>query len=338
MKRIFRIAGFISLTVLVFSCLDDDEKNAIPPVVATKPISGILYTTALTGGTIEGDATAVIVGKGVCWDENPDPTIDNNITVNGSGFGEFESQITGLTPGKTYYVRAYAATNTETEYGQALSFTTHLTGIKFNADLIYGAVSDVDGNTYKTIPIGSQVWMAQNLKTTKFADGSGIPLVTDYPTWANSVTSGYCWFVNNDSMFADIYGAYYNWFAVNTGKLCPTGWHVPSDSEWQNLVTFLGGERSAGSKIKEVGSNNWVYSNKDATNQSGFTGIPAGLRGAIDGTFGGQGSFGGWWTTTEVNPSPLATAWCRSIHGDTTVVARNEFYKKNGFPVRCVKD
>ena len=104
------------------------------------------------------------------------------------------------------------------------------------------------------------------------------------------------------------------------------------------LVDYLGGDRMAGSKIKEKGTNNWILPNKDATNQSGFTGLPSGLRSTVDGTFRGQGSFGGWWSTTELSPSLLGAAWCRWIHGDTTVVARSEIYKKDGFTVRCVKD
>lgn len=337
MNRFSKIAGIIFISGIISSC-NKTETRITSPVISTTAPSEILYTSALTGGTIASDGGSQITAKGVCWDINPDPTTAKNVTVDGYGSGDYQSMIIGLTPGITYFVRAYATTNSGTVYGEDLSFTTHLTGTQFNNSLSYGTVTDIDGNNYKTIPIGPLVWMAQNLKTTKFTDGSDIPLVKEDSKWANILTPGYCWFNNNDSVYADIYGAYYNWFAVSTGKLCPDGWHVPSDSEWQLLVDYLGGERVAGSKLKEVGTNNWVLPNKDATNQSGFTGLPAGLRNTIDGTFSGQGNFGGWWSTTELTPSLLGAAWCRWVHGDTTVVARNEIYKKDGFTVRCVKN
>ncbi len=337
MKSIFRIHLIIVLSLVLFSCSNVDQSNT-PVYVSTKPISEILYTSAVSGGIIESDQNSGVAARGVCWDVNPDPTIDMSVTVDGIGSGEYESAITGLAPGETYFVRAYATTGTGTEYGENLSFTTHLTGVKFNSDLVYGTVSDIEGNNYKTIPIGPLVWMAQNLKTTKFSDGSGIPLVKENFNWSNILTPGYCWFNNNDSMYADIYGAYYNWFAVSTGKLCPAGWHVPSDSEWESMVSYLGGDRVAGSKLKEAGANNWVGPNRDATNQSGFTGLPGGMREAIYGTFGGQGNFGGWWSSTELTTSELGTAYYRWIHGDTTVVVRNGIFKKDGFTVRCVKD
>ena len=247
-------------------------------------------------------------------------------------------QLTGLKAGTVYYVRAYASNTDGIEYGDEISFTTHMPGTNFNSSLIYGTLTDIDGKSYKTILIGSQTWMAENLKTSKFNDGTSIPLVTSNADWTNLVTPAYCWFNNNDSLFESIYGAYYNWFAVSTGKLCPTGWHVPDDSEWQILVDFLGGDKIAGSKLKEAGSNNWVFSNKDATNQSGFTSLPAGLRESTYGAFQGEGSFGGWWSASEVSTGPLGAAWSRSIHGDTTVVGRSPLFKKDGFTVRCLKN
>jgi uncharacterized protein (TIGR02145 family) len=219
-----------------------------------------------------------------------------------------------------------------------LKFTTKTPGIHFNTSLTYGTITDIDGKSYKTIPIGIQVWMAENLRTTKFNDGSAIQSVTDDAHWSNLLTPAYSWYDNNDTLYANIYGAYYNWFAVSTGNLCPAGWHIPSDSEWQQLVDYLGGSDIAGSKIKETGTNDWVLPNTDATNESGFTALPAGQRGSIDGIFNGQGIYGGWWSTTELDVSPLSAAWCRWVHGDTTVVARNEIFKKDGFSVRCIKD
>jgi Fibrobacter succinogenes major domain (Fib_succ_major). len=247
-------------------------------------------------------------------------------------------KISGLKFGTSYYLRAYATNSAGTSYGSELKFTTKTPGVQFNTSLTYGTITDIDANNYKTIPIGIQVWMAENLKTSKLNDGTSILSVTDDAQWTNLLAPAYCWFDNNDTLYENIYGAYYNWFTVSTGKLCPVGWHVPSDDEWQLLVDYLGGNNIAGSKIKEAGTNNWVFSNNDATNSSGFTALPGGMRGTLDGTFSGQGNYGGWWSTTELNTSPLSAAWSRWIHGDTTVIVRSEIFKKDGFYVRCVKD
>lgn len=327
------------MTLLIVSLLAcQKEKQVHPADITTVPVTDVLYTSAFSGGIINDDGGASILSKGICWNTASGPTTDNKITVEGNGSGSFESIMIGLSFGTTYYVRAYATNSQGTVYGNELSFITHVAGVHFNQSLTYGSLADGEGNNYKTIQIGGQVWMAENLKSTKFNDGTAIPLEKIDLQWTNLTTPAYCWFNNNDTVYAGIYGAYYNWFSVNTGKLCPTGWHIPSDIEWQTLVDFLGGEHVAGSKLKEAGTNNWLSTNKGATNQSGFTALPAGLRGSIDGTFAGAGDYGGWWSTTEVSSGPFGAAWIRWIHGDTSVVVRNEIYKKDGFAVRCIKD
>ena len=130
--------------------------------------------------------------------------------------------------------------------------------------------TDIDGNVYHTVTIGTQIWMVENLKTTRYNDGSPIPFVTDSSSWSNLTTPGYCWY-NNDTTNKNTYGALYNWFAVNTGKLAPTGWHVPTDDEWTTLTTYLGGESIAGGKLKETGTTHWRTPNAGATNEIGFT-------------------------------------------------------------------
>ena len=336
MKNIFKISGIILVIILCQSC-KQKETIVISPTVETTAVSEILYATATSGGTIADDG-APVAQRGVCWSSDPMPTIENNRTSDGSGSGDFVSSISGLKFGTLYHVRAYATNSIGTSYGSDKVFTTKTAGVTFNPSLTYGTMTDIDGKIYKTIQIGIQVWMAENLKTSRLNDGTAIPLVINNAQWTNLLTPAYCWFNNNDTLYENIYGAYYNWFTVSTGKLCPDGWHIPSDSEWQSMIDYLGGSSAAGSKIKEAGTNNWIFSNADATNLSGFTALPAGQRSALDGTFNGQGDYGGWWSTTELDPSPLSAAWVRWIHGDTTVVARNEIFKIDGFSVRCVKD
>jgi uncharacterized protein (TIGR02145 family) len=334
MKSIYKISGFVILIIASLSCKKD--KPVVPPEIVTTVVSEVLYTTATSGGEVTNDG-GDMVARGVCWSTSTNPTINNSGTNDGTGDGLFVSSLEGLKPGTTYYLRAYATNTAGTVYGDEVSFKTHVHGNVFNTSLTYGTVSDIEGKSYKTIQIGNQLWMAENLRTTKLNDGSALPLVPESSSWSNLITPAYCWFENNDTIYENIYGAYYNWFAVSSGKLCPDGWHVPDDTEWQTLVSYLGGAGTAGSKLKATGTSDWILPNRDATNLSGFTALPAGMRESSDGAFGGQGSLGSWWSATEIQSSPLSTAWFQWVHGDTTIVTRDQIFKNDGMPVRCMK-
>jgi uncharacterized protein (TIGR02145 family) len=201
-------------------------------------------------------------------------------------------------------------------------------------------ITDVDGNSYKTIYIGTQQWMGENLKTTKFSDGTAIPNIAN-STW-NQITNGAWCYYNNDPANNTKYGKLYNWFAVNKttngGKnICPTGWHVPSDGEWTILSDYLGGESVAGGKLKEVGTINWLSPNKDASNTTLFTALPGGCREILLGdNFKYFGILGSWWSTTEVN---LAAAYYRQLSKDDGIISRGYInVKGDGRSVRCIKD
>ncbi|MCX6258773.1 MAG: fibrobacter succinogenes major paralogous domain-containing protein [Bacteroidia bacterium] len=197
-------------------------------------------------------------------------------------------------------------------------------------------VKDIDGNVYHTVTIGSQVWMVENLKTTKFNDGTAIPLVTDSLAWSYLFTPGFCWYNNDASTYKNTYGALYNWYAVNTGKLCPPGWHVPSDAEWTQLTDFLGGDSIAGGKMKESGTIHWYSPNIGATNSSRFTALPGGFRGN-NGTFTSLVGFGSWWSVTEA-VDDASSAYLRLLGYDRANVLRFIDAKSDGFSVRCVRD
>jgi uncharacterized protein (TIGR02145 family) len=194
--------------------------------------------------------------------------------------------------------------------------------------------TDIDGNIYSTVTIGTQVWMVENLKTTKYNDGTPIPWVTDSAAWSNLTTPGYCWY-NNDAANKNTYGALYNWFTINTGKLAPVGWHVPSDTEWKTLTTFLGSENIAGGKLKETGLIHWRSPNAEATNESGFTALPGGHR-DINGTFSVMGDDGYWWSATEY--STTGKVWYRNMNYNYAGVVSVSNNKINGHSVRCLKD
>jgi uncharacterized protein (TIGR02145 family) len=201
-----------------------------------------------------------------------------------------------------------------------------------------GAIAiDADGNIYSTVRIGSQVWMGENLKTTKYNDGTNIPLVTDSAVWFNLTTPAYCWYENDEATYGNTYGALYNWYAVETGKLCPTGWHVPKDGGWSILSDYLGGESVAGGKMKEIGLTHWQSPNAGADNSSGFTALPSGARVYLNPwQFNAIGYAGGWWSSTEYSSSQ---AYASYINTDYDNLFLNDYvFKIQGLSVRCVKD
>jgi uncharacterized protein (TIGR02145 family) len=194
------------------------------------------------------------------------------------------------------------------------------------------ALTDTDGNVYGTLTIGSQVWMSENLKTTKFNDGTDIPLVTDNSEWGSLTSPAYCWYENDEETYKNLYGGYYTWYAVNTDKLCPAGWHVPSQDEWATLIDYLGGADVAGGKLKTTGTEYWNSPNTDATNESGFSGLPGSQRPNIFSTLGNNGR---WWSNTE---STSNSAHAYVLYHDEAVIRRNSTTKRNGLNVRCIKD
>ena len=195
-------------------------------------------------------------------------------------------------------------------------------------------VTDKDGNVYNTVTIGTQVWMKENLKTTKYRDGTSIPNETDNTAWYMLRTGAYCEHDNSVS-YSETYGRLYNWYAAtNVHNICPVGWHLPTDAEWTILTTYLLGESVAGGKLNEVGTTHWESPNTDATNETGFTALPGGCR-TGDGTFQHLSYFGHWWTATEKDAT---YAWDRITSYNSNYVTRNFFSKPGGKSIRCVKD
>lgn len=194
-------------------------------------------------------------------------------------------------------------------------------------------VNDIDGNVYHSVTIGTQVWMVENLKTTKYNDGTDIPNLVSNAQWKNGNNTGYCWY-NNDNANKNLYGALYNWHTVNTGKLAPKGWHVATDAEWTTLTTFLGGTKISGSKMKEAGATHWSSPNLGATNSSGFSALPGGVRGS-DGTFDDIGASGFWWSASE---SSATAAYDLMVYLSWNEAIKGSADKLWGLSVRCVKD
>jgi uncharacterized protein (TIGR02145 family) len=322
-KSIF--GNFVSLyagCVLIFAVSCEMDEPATLPELSTMPLTNITSKSFTSGGIITSDGRAIVSARGVCWGTDFNPTIDDNITTDGAGTGSFVSFITGLEDGTIYYVRAYAVNSLGIAYGNQIYFITPLT--------------DIEGNVYNTVIIGTQVWMTQNLKTTKYYDNTAIPNVADNIIWSTLSTPAYCWYKNDASSNKNIYGALYNWFTINTGKLCPAGWHVPSEEEWTTLFDNLGGESIASGKLKEQGTGHWVTPNMGASNIYGFSALPGGYRtGRSPGSFRTARYYGWWWANTEYDLS-----WARGnlMTYDAIEIAKGSGLKTNGYSIRCIKD
>jgi len=206
------------------------------------------------------------------------------------------------------------------------------------------ACSDNNGNNYGVVTIGSQIWMAENLKTTQFNDGTPIDY-WDSGAWSTTLPA-FCWFNANpfagDSLgYINTYGLLYNWYTVDSASngnknICPVGWHIPSDAEWLNLQNYLGGTTFSGSKLKETGNNHWVLPNNDATNETGFTALPTGYR-LWNGTFLNVGYYSYWWSKTPDISNPNF-AWYFGCYYDNASFDGSSYDKKSAYSIRCIKD
>jgi uncharacterized protein (TIGR02145 family) len=233
--------------------------------------------------------------------------------------------------GKTYYYRVYA------KKGTAYS--------EFAASAKVAAVNqfftDIDNNRYPYLDIGTQVWMTENLKTTHYRDGTPIPLVTGNSEWESLKTGAWCVY-NNDTTHLAVYGRLYNWYAAAAEQgLCPAGWHIPTEAEWNILLNYLGGQNYAGGKMKEEGTSHWISPNTGANNKSGFTALPGGLRTGT-GTWltNGQHNLGYYTGFWSYNPSdtPSAVIYSISLSTFESAASAGSHYKTVGFSIRCLKD
>jgi len=304
------------------------------PFFATTPVNKTTLNSATSGGEIIWDGGSAISVRGICWSTTQNPTTADYKTTDLNGIGKYNSELTDLLPNTTYYVRAYAINSLGTAYGNQLSFTTRT-----------GTIIDVEGNIYYTQTIGTQTWMAENLRTRKFKNNSEIPLVTDNAAWSALKTPGYCWYKNSEDTYGKTFGAMYNWYTVNTGLLCPTGWHVPTDLDWVTLINFLGGENIAGMRLKEAGTEHWIDTN-NGNNESGFTALPGGFRDSMQGGYFdisvihiGSGVHndreGIFWSSTTFSST---FSWIVLVGNKEDNAVRLPYPNGIGISVRCIKD
>lgn len=317
------------------------------PTVTTNNVTNISYSSANCGGNVTSDGGYSITARGVCWSTSQNPTVSGSHTSNGTGTGSFSSYMSGLSAGTTYYVRAYATNSKGTSYGVQKSFTT-----SYNCP---STVTDYDGNVYNVISVQNKCWMKQSLRTTHYSNGVSIPLGNG----GTSSTTAYRYYPDNNSSNVSTYGYLYNWPAVMQGSsssnlnpsgvqgICPTGWHVPSQAEWNDLVSFVGsqsqyqcGGNSANIAKALSSTSGWnsstvtcaVGNNPASNNATGFSIFPSGWYNGYYFNMGGGAYF---WTTTESNNS---AAWYYLVGHDMADVYMGTYYKFSGYSVRCVRD
>jgi uncharacterized protein (TIGR02145 family) len=311
------------------------------PTIVTIDANNISSISANLIGTIKNNLLSTVVtfeygttiSYGTSKTSSPSTITDTNLVG-------VTCTLTGLIQNTTYHYRIKAVNSAGTSYSDDKVFTTSL------------AVTDVEGNIYSTVKIGSQTWMQENLRTTKFNDNNPITLGTDNDIWTNTNNPAFCFYDNEASTYKIIYGALYNWNAVSSGKLCPLGYHIPTDSEWKQLELYLGMSQSdvdkeawrgsgyVGNKIREASNTYWTNSWTQATNSSGFTALPAGRRNQI-GNFQQIGMTVIFWSSTPyyntTAPYDIIGGWARITNG-YDLVYRGGVLTHEGASVRCLKD
>ncbi len=323
--------------------------NSFYPALTTINISLISGDSAFTGVYVSSkgvfDPNSSTGNSGLVWSTSPNPIIsyDTKIELGYLHSGEIPVSLNKLTPNTTYYVRAFATNSFGTSYGNEISFTT----INVPTIVPGNGLNDIDGNKYNSVIIGTQEWTKENLNVSKYRDGTIIPEVTDPEAWQKLTTGAWCYY-SNSSINGTIYGKLYNWYAIMgiyneasltdislRKQLIPLGYHIPTESEWNTLINFLGGESVAGGKMKEIGTTHWLSPNIDASNSIGFNALPGGYRN-FDGVFYSIETSSSFYYN---NNSMFLNINLRNDNGKVFPWgAAFNSYKTTGCSVRCIKD
>ncbi len=297
------------------------------PTVGNLEYTDLTANSITLNGVVSANELNTTVSFQYVIDTDTDTTfvvLDNPITKNDD---TVSINLTGLESQTKYNFRIKAENDLGTVYSEYLTITTVITGIE-------STVVDIDGNTYKTIGIGYQEWMAENLKTRKYNTGDSIYFVENDSIWAQLTSPGCCWYANDSVSNFDTYGALYNWYAVDGGQLCPSGWHVPTNDDITELVKYVGGMGVAGGMLKEKGTEHWNSPNTGATNKYGFSALAGGKR-LANGIFDFEKVEANWWISTEYSTLNGSFFYILFNYGNSFQVYSS---KKNGMSVRCVKD
>lgn len=322
-----KIKAQISSLLLMMIFFSTMGQNTNQPVIKTNEAKIITHYSALVEGVIADRVDETITSKGICWSESKSlPEISDKKVISSANENSFVLYINCLKPGTTYYIRAFATNKAGTAYGNPITIKT-----LSDED---GTVSDIEGNIYKTVKIGSQTWFAQNLRTSHYNNGVSINSTNN--EIYEEAKPQYQWPANGDEELVEKYGRLYTWYVVtDTRNICPCGWHVPSQEEFNELIEYLGGDvELIGAYLKEAGTDNWNAPNAGATNSSGFTAIPEGARDYTSAFvwFGKSASF---WSSTE---NDTDDAFLYSLDHLNTEFVEDVYSHKAGHAVRCIKD
>ena len=338
------------ITNLYNSQLPTQTSLCLPTITTSSPTS-VGVDTVVIGGDISNDGGSSIVLRGVCCSTSPNPNMGNQRTEDGSGTGSFNTVLRGLASSTTYYARSYAKnSNGVVVYGNEVSFTTSasLPGVRCPG---IPTVTDIDGNIYNTVQIGTQCWTQSNLKTSKYRNGDSILTGYDSIQWYNLFYTPAYSIYNNDYQNDQIFGKLYNHHVVVDSRgVCPTGWYVPSDNDWNLLIkhidsnsntscnnclqTQYGGGALKSSAILPA-QGGWMSPNTGATNSSGFMGIPGGMRDGHSGIYTGLGTEAFWWTSSS---SYAGFPGRLLYHNQASFYKGGNFHGLYGFSVRCLKN
>jgi len=324
-KPTWTIGGVCPGTITALNCSSATNNGTLTATTTATGVTSVISYTGGNGGTHNGQ---VVTSTGVT---GLTATLQAGTFANGNGSLTYTITGTPATSGTASFALNIG--------GKTCTLSRTVAIAPQNPTSGYGAnITDVEGNSYKTVYIGTQQWMGENLKTSKYSDGTTIPNIMDNTQWQNNTTGAWAYY-NNDAANNAKYGKLYNWYAVSpttngNKNICPTGWHVPTDAEWTVLTDYLGGLSVAGGKMKEVGTTSWNSPNTDATNTSLFTGLPGGSR-YETGNYASVGTNGIWWSSSE---SGTVSAWNRYLYYYNGLAYRYNFFKKNGLSVRCLRD
>lgn len=314
----------ITVFILSLLLLPGCKKGELPDV-ETLDVEYYASTKATIGYNLHSDGGATVTSSGLIIGTTENLEASGVRYEMGVDQGEYFGQLSGLLPDKQYFIKAFSINEVGESFGELKSFTTPV------------KVTDFDNNSYETVVIGNQVWMAKNLETTHYQNGDLI--VTTDPSSLNienEVAPKYQWVYNGENSNLPEYGRLYTWYAATDPRdVCPTGWHIPSDAEWTILEAKLGGYTTAGSKLKEINNDHWLSPyNKDASDLSCFTGLPGGYRDWTGISYQIQNN-GYFWSDSDSEPSK---AYSRALNATLGEVGRLSMLKNYGVSIRCIKD
>ena len=328
----------LMMVILLISCNKATTPDLLP-VFSSSALMAITDTTAQISSTILSDSGDTIITRGVCWNKTGNPTITDSITSDSLGIGKYTSRLKKLNANSTYYFRSYATNKSGTAYSSVAKFTT--------APVKGFTVTDADGNIYNIVTIGAQVWMVENLKTTRYNNGDTIG--TTYPALKDITTETspkYQWAYNADVNLVAKYGRLYtNYVVTDSRGIAPAGWHVATDDDWKVLVNYVSANYGTSKSIAKALSSltdwtsnttsNSIGNNATINNFTGFTAMPGGMRNYNTGSFSNVGIIGAYWTSTNLVSSGAFSFY---LYNNQSFVNRNSSNPMVGLSVRCIRD